>query len=292
VAGGPGQIEIRDGDVYLDGRIQQKTLNQLREVRILVHDDQYRSPRANRWLPAQSNSRWQPTSAGYVAQAAPKPGSTVDWLDYTQWTCWPHGSPDVDRTHAVPILDHDPYNQSLPRGNLHTVPDIMLVCRLQISGAGPCILRLSCRGDVFEWELSAATRSCRLVWNGNCAAETTRPSRPPPWTVEMAVCDHRVLATLDRTSIFEFDYDASPIDRAATDLRRLSIGTTGARVQFDAPQVFRDIYYLGPGNAVRWQAPQPLGPDQWFVLGDNVPLSLDSRFWSSIDGQTIVGPVR
>ena len=73
VASGPGRVEIRDGDVYLDGQVQQKTLAQLREVRILVHDDRYRSPLANRWQPAHSDSPWKPTSTGYVAEPATDP---------------------------------------------------------------------------------------------------------------------------------------------------------------------------------------------------------------------------
>ncbi len=45
-------------------------------------------------------------------------------------------------------------------------------------------------------------------------------------------------------------------------------------------------------SAGDWVAPQPLQAEQWFVLGDNVPVSVDSRLWSSIDGANILGPVR
>ncbi len=292
VAGGPGRVEIRDGDVYLDGQIQQKTLAQLREVRILVHDDRYRSPLANRWLPAQADTCWQPTRTGYTAQPVPGHGATIDWLHYTQWPCWYHGSPDVGRTDDLPILDHDPYNQSLTRGSLHSVPDLMLACQLQVSGVGHCLVRLTARRDVFEWELSAAGRECRLHWNGRCVAEAPRPAGSPPWTAEMAVWDHRVLAALDGTTIFTLDYEPTSDSPGAVDPHRLSIGTAGAHVQLEALRVYRDIYYLGPGNVTRWQAPQPMQVGQWFMLGDNVPVSVDSRFWSAIDGPAILGPVR
>ena len=75
VAAGPGRVAIQDGDVYLNGRIQQKNLAQLRELRILVHDDHFRSPLANRWQPAQSTSRWKPTSTGYAADLRVRSGS-------------------------------------------------------------------------------------------------------------------------------------------------------------------------------------------------------------------------
>jgi hypothetical protein len=291
VAGGPGRVEIRDGDVYLNGRIQQKDLAQLREVRVLVHDDRYRSPLANRWQPRQPDSSWRSTRTGYVTESISDPASPVDWLDYTQWTCWPHGSPEIGRTQSVPILDHDAYNQSLSRGNLHPVPDMMLACQLQLSGPGKCILRLTCRADEFEWELSSATNACRLWWNGDLVARASRPSRPPPWRVEMAVCDHRVLAALDGVTVFAFDCEPS-VGRTAKDWPRLSVGASGSLVRFEAPQVYRDVYYFGPGGALYWQAPQSIEAAQWFVLGDNVPVSVDSRLWSAIDERDILGPVR
>ena len=45
-------------------------------------------------------------------------------------------------------------------------------------------------------------------------------------------------------------------------------------------QVFRDLVYLDPAGLGRdWTAPARLGPDEVLVLGDNVPLSRDSRHW-------------
>ena len=42
VVGLPGEtIQIKDGDIYVDGQIQRKTLRQQRALRILVHDDDY-----------------------------------------------------------------------------------------------------------------------------------------------------------------------------------------------------------------------------------------------------------
>ena len=47
VVGLPSEkIEIKDGDIYVNGKIQRKTLRQQRALRILVHDDDYAAARA------------------------------------------------------------------------------------------------------------------------------------------------------------------------------------------------------------------------------------------------------
>ena len=77
--------------------------------------------------------------------------------------------------------------------------------------------------------------------------------------------------------VFEFDYDPA-VGRTVEDQPRLSIGAPGLLVQFEAPQVYRDVHYLGPGGAPLLAGTTiDRGHAQWFVLGDNVPISLDSR---------------
>jgi hypothetical protein len=59
-------------------------------------------------------------------------------------------------------------------------------------------------------------------------------------------------------------------------------------------RVWRDIYYTDPGSGhFRWGLDRPhrLAEDAFFVLGDNSPLSLDSRALpaAGILGKLIVG---
>jgi hypothetical protein len=291
VATGPGRVAIQDGDVYLNGRIQQKNLAQLRELRVLVHDDHFRSPLANRWQPAQSTSRWKPCSTGYATDPPSEPAPSPDWLHYVQWTCWPNSSPAVHRTEQVPIFDHDPYNQSLSRGNLHPVPDILLACQLQVDRGATCVLRVTSRADEFAWEFHPEKSACQLRWNRSLVAQAAYAGNAASVAVEMAVCDHRLLAAIGGSLVFEFDYRPSS-GPSADDQPRLSVGAAGGSVRLESPQVYRDVYYLGPGGATLWEAPQAVAASQWFVLGDNVPVSLDSRLWAAIEADTILGTVR
>jgi signal peptidase I len=291
VAGGPGRVAIRDGDIYLNDRIQQKNLAQIRELRILVHDDQYRCSLANRWQPRQSPSCWKPTRTGYRAVTPSKAVSAIDWLDYVQWTCWPNSAPAISRTERVPILDHDPYNHSLSRGNLHPVSDLMLVCQLQFDGPGVCVLRITSRSDVFEWALQPMERACQLKWNGAIVAQSAYAGQTSSLAVEMAVCDHRVLAALDGATLFQFDYRPSS-GPAGDDPVGLSVGVAGGSVCLEFLRVYRDVHYSGPGGAHSWEVPRALTAAHWFVLGDNVPMSIDGRLWGAIEDRHMLGPVR
>jgi signal peptidase I len=48
--------------------------------------------------------------------------------------------------------------------------------------------------------------------------------------------------------------------------------------------LWRDVYYTNnPPHAIRWARPDEpirLGPDEYFVLGDNTVISKDARYWT------------
>jgi signal peptidase I len=73
-----------------------------------------------------------------------------------------------------------------------------------------------------------------------------------------------------------------------------SIAADGLCIVIRRLQVFRDVYYLDPpGLGRNWSAPAPLGSDEVLVLGDNVPVSRDSRHWErpGVPTERILGPV-
>ncbi len=305
VAGGGGRVEIRDGDVLIDGKIQRKTLAQLRELCILVHDDHFRPSRAAtlpaRWQAASSNSLWHTTESGYVFTAGTSPaGSVVEWLEYAQWICWPNASPPAARTTPTLIFDHDGYNQSLPRGALHHVTDVLLQCGVKLSGTGRLLLRINAGADLFQLELICPPEDCRLIHNGETAWQLHDLGREQqrfrqPWNLEMAVCDQQLLASINGTPLPTFAFEPAGSQSAGSQSAAvpvaLAIGATGVHVQLDAPRIYRDLYYLGPGGQRCWELPEPLGPAQWFVLGDNVPISIDGRRHGPINRDAILGPV-
>ena len=291
VARGPGSVAIRDGDIYLNDAIQRKDLEVLREVCVLVHDDAFRSPRGRRWQPSSNRSRWTPTSIGYTASSADSPDSDLDWLNYTQWTCWPNDDPRRERTQDVSIVDHDSYSQGFARGALNEVADLYLSCTLQLASRSRCVLRIISRRDVFTWEFDTAAGKCRFARNGAVIGECPFTLTTTAFQVEMAVCDQRLFAAISQAMVFEQAYDPDT-NSTQHDDARVSIGAGAGSITVFGLRLARDVFYTGPYGTSDWEAPQSLTTGQWFVLGDNLPVTVDSRLWSGINAETILGPVR
>ena len=86
IVGLPGEsIEIRDGDVYVDGQIQRKDLDQQRAMAIPVYDAAFRPALEKdfppRWRPEKPNSRWK-WEAGRFTHSGDAADESIDWLVY------------------------------------------------------------------------------------------------------------------------------------------------------------------------------------------------------------------
>jgi signal peptidase I len=160
IVGLPGEaIEIRGGDVYVDGAIARKSLAQQRAMAVLVHDTawvaQIRDLR-DRWSP-QTTSGWQRTGDGWrsVSQTA-----KVQWLNYIHWRRTTTRLPPA--IEEWPVLDEDGYNQAVSR-QLNRVTDLMLVCKLSAVGNGTLLVKANDGRETFLVSLAPATGTITLA---------------------------------------------------------------------------------------------------------------------------------
>ncbi len=320
VVGLPGErISIRRGDVYADGRIVRKTLDQLRHVAILVHDSGFEPANAcqlpARW-PTAKISGWNHGRQGYCYHPHQTIRADRDSLDYHHWRCF--ASP-LPRTDEYPVLDNYGYNQDESR-QLHRVSDLLLVARLRLEGARGNLVIRGYDGEAwYAAVLEFPAQRASLHRRGHRVSTAALPAAAYAHDVklEFALCDRQAILAVDERVVISWPYEsgdeAEDLARAALEhdpspeagLRREQDRTLAQRQPFRIVvyglsavirrlQVFRDLYYLDPpGLGREWSAPAPLGNDEVLVLGDNVPISRDSRHWQQpgVSRDRILGPV-
>jgi type IV secretory pathway protease TraF len=193
---------------------------------------------------------------------------------------------------------------TLVRGE-NDVNDAVVECDVRFEEPrGRILFQLAEQGDRFLFSLDAsATGRATARIARVCAAspEETLASKEVPlqagaWThvrcsnvdnhlaFEIAGADGPICAAYDENGFEEGD----PLKEGKTFAPRVRFGGEGGLFGFRSLRVLRDLYYTGRGTHGVSQ-PADLGPDEYFVLGDNSASSRDSREWGPIHGARILG---
>jgi signal peptidase I len=268
-------VSLAGGDVFADGQIVRKSLAEQRALRL---------PVPGLWLdvstgehPSFSLSEKRPNRFEFrTPQGAPV---SSDW-SYNQG--------------AVPAPER--------------VDDLMLTAKSQIAGKGRFVLSLCNSAGCFEAAIDFAGLNLSLHRNGQRLGEA--PLLPAEaagnttleWTLSLfdrqalvAAADRVILAVplpVDRID------NQSPRERGNLVSGQFAISFDGLAGRVEALGAWRDVYYgvrhfdrprqPGPDRFATWQ----LGPDEYFVVGDNAAISDDSRNWlprGGLDAKLLIG---
>jgi signal peptidase I len=307
IVGLPGEsVSLRGGDVYIDGRIARKSLAEQRAMRILVYDHEHRPidhDQHPRWMirlgRALDAGGWHTEGSAFVhGTDADDPEPGTDWLEYRHW--------QPERSAAGPVRDFVAYN-GVGWGGDYRVPDLMLEADVAVGS--------DCRALRVRIDYGATRLMVTIPTDGSGPVSVQRDretvtvsptgivlrastGNSPRFTrLEATVFDRRLMIALDGSLLFEpHDFEADP-DGGRTTTGRLALGLVGGTGTVRGLKVFRDVFYTPAlagsmrskgSEGAQWR----LGSGEYFVLGDNSPVSNDSRFWASgpvVRAESLVG---
>jgi len=299
IVGLPGEdIEVREGDVFADGRIARKNLEQQRRLAIPVYDANFSMVREEnvppRWRAGRSDSRWSVEGGRFRCEVDAAVESRVDWLVYHHQRRLPDGG-----WRQSPVMDLSGIDPSHPRReeDVHAMSDLMLSMDVgKAMGRGALWIRLADGRARFEARLALndAAPRWRIFRNGRLIASGELPRRPAEGfgfgRLEASMIDQQFLLALDDRTLAALAYDRPEPPRRPT-TRPAAIGVEGIGLELCDVRLLRDVYYTDPIRPAK-HGMVHLPANGYYVLGDNSPISQDSRTWSApawIDAKSLIG---
>ncbi|MDP7376905.1 MAG: S26 family signal peptidase [Pirellulaceae bacterium] len=277
IIGLPGEsLAFRHGDLYIDDRLTRKSWNQQLQQSVLVHGDFWKKNlQAKVGWRADTGAVWTRDMDRWFSQS--QSGTKSGRLVYHHRRCVVTPSGDVP---SAPIEDTLAYSQSQPR-RLNPVNDLMLRGQWRMADNS----RLTC-------SLASGDRIVSVIWDLDQQRVMTQvpgqldfvskkihlPQRE--WAHFGVSCfDRRLTVELQGVVIVEEDF----VDKNYTN-KRSGYSTepivleAGGEVEVQGLEIRRDLHLVGPyGDETQWELGRKLGEDEYFLIGDNLPESADSR---------------
>jgi hypothetical protein len=214
--------------------------------------------------------------------AAGHPAGHADRLDWLVYHHLPGLPPPSGRFRESPVLDNYGYNQGVSR-QLNEVSDVMLRAWLRLRGKGRLIILARTARPAVQLCLTTAPAMLGVSADGHSWYRRALPQGD--WgrerCLEFALLDGRALVAVDGMQLVAVDL-ARPAgaDLAPSTSEPFAVGGQRVSVELRQLAIFRDLYYFYRWDVrLGWRTERPLGPDEFLLLGDNCPVSADSRSW-------------
>jgi signal peptidase I/rubredoxin len=185
-------------------------------------------------------------------------------------------------SHVAAVTDDYGYNRASAGLISLPVRDLFLDCRVALgSDDGDAVFEIGDGRLTFQLVLNRRRGDAELDLVGQ--REPLRHARCPagaldqPFQLEFSTFDRQVLAAVNGVLLFA-PWEC-PTDEAEPSRVPVRIGARGLGVEVSRLSVYRDIYYTRGGGRNASDQPIQLGADEYFVLGDNSPVSNDGRSW-------------
>lgn len=285
------KVFIQDGDIWIDDHLARKTLSECRESRVPIFDMNY-PPQPDGWVKRWSIESKLPPEAGdqqndpTLILADRELRLDGSWATRVPvWVSYKHHRYDeaTEADKEEVIRDGFVYNGTSAENNAMPVHDFFLEFEVEIiGGSGTLHCRLFDGQDkvIALCPIGHSQPEVQLKHDGFGvirSAERKQLQEKKKYRIEMAFVDRRVSFAVDGREAVAA-YDLEPARNRPDVTSPVAIGVQGVNVIIRDVKIYRDIYYRSSGkNAV--DEPLVLGPDEYFMLGDNSANSDDSRSW-------------
>jgi signal peptidase I len=267
----PGEeVSIRNGDIYINGKIARKPPHVQEEE----WQEVYNSSRTRNY---EDNIPWRASDAAWTLTAKKFHVNALEGATTIQF--------------EKPITFGLVYNYKEDEDeNVPNVPDVGLSFKVKISRDSGGITAILKDGE-HEFSLflraSGETKKTSLSNYSNTLCESDfslSPSRT--YTVEFSNVDDCVTVAIDGIALFQYDYVSNTSLKVKAELL---LGAERTVAEFTDVIVKRDIYYITKEGHNTYSEPYRVGEDEYFVLGDNTISSLDSRIWGTVPKENLLG---
>lgn len=300
VIGLPGEeIQVRAGDLWINGELARKNLAEQRSTRMVVSALKYR-PSDREELRWQLENGWQTTPDGFMFDPdfAAMAGDAGNRMSVTYHGTAPKHSMSSSVTDSAQLwpTDEYAYNGLNEASQRYRVRDLMLAMQIELhSGRGSMTWALSDGAQTFEVSLAAGERELRLFIDGVEEPDQRVKLSGTMWQrkrlVEMSLFDRQLLFALDGEVIYQRPLEPLVLPaKNVEDSAKNPVLEDAQPVRFDARDLhvsvsdltlYRDVYYTRGDGRHGVNEPYRLSADEYFFLGDNSPVSLDSRSWTN-----------
>ena len=287
LVGRPGEtVKIIDGDVYVDGQISRKPPKVQKELWMPVYDNDYQPAKPNggsfngrAWRQPfdVANSEWsldESNPAVFCLDTTPDRTSylkydttlgndfraTYAYNDVARYSTSPHCSDLKLRFYACPSDSFGCIGASLSK--------YQTLYKAQIDLTGQILIKRI----TDDRETILASKTIEPLTAGK------------PTLIEFANVDHRLFFRVGNEKL-TYDLGRAPDDAGQREPGiEPEVKIFGAgKIKLSHVTIFRDVYYTAIGNPGPTRAtednPLALREDEFFVLGDNSPISADGRVW-------------